>query len=278
MRLVRFGEKGQEKPGLIDKAGIIRDVSSLTDDFAGEALSPENLANIAAADPSALPEVPANTRLGAPIARTSHFIAVGLNYADHAEETGMDIPPEPLLFTKAPSCLAGPNDPLTYPEGATKLDWEVELAVVIGRRAWQIDEMEAEACIAGYTICNDISERAWQLEGSGQWLKGKSAPGFGPIGPMLVTPDDLKTPHDLVMHLSVNGSVMQAGSTRTMVYKVPELIAFCASRFVLEPGDIITTGTPPGVGMGKKPPFFLQRGDIMRAEIEGLGIQETAVI
>lgn len=278
MKFVRFGPRGAEKPGLIDATGTIRDLSAHTDDFDGSTIGPENLRHLASIDPTALPAVSEDVRLGSPISRIGHFIAVGLNYADHAAEAGMPIPSEPLLFSKAPSSLCGPNDDVILPAGVEKGDWEVELAIVIGSHAYNISEADALSCVAGFTICNDVSERDWQLTGTGQWLKGKSAPTFGPLGPWLVTTDDVSDPQALSMFLDVNDERMQTGNTATMVFTVAQCIAYTSKLMALEPGDVIITGTPPGVGLGMKPPRFLKAGDKMHLGIEGLGKQRQTVV
>ena len=277
MKLLRYGEKGAEKPGLLDTAGTIRDLSGVIADFDAANLSPAGLDRLRAMDPAALPAISGNPRIGACLPRIGHFIAIGLNYADHAAESGMPVPAEPMVFTKAPSCLNGPYDDVVLPPGSTKGDWEVELAVVIGSRADNISEAQAFDHIAGYCLCNDVSERAFQLEGTGQWLKGKSAPTFGPLGPWLVTRDEIPDPQNLAMFLDVNGERMQTGSTRTMVFSVPTLVAYLSRFMVLEPGDVVTTGTPPGVGMGRKPQRFLTAGDVMHLGVEGLGEQQARV-
>ncbi|MXN63673.1 FAA hydrolase family protein [Stappia sp. GBMRC 2046] len=278
MKLVRYGMKGAEKPGLIDADGILRDLSHHLSDITGVTLDDHTLGRIARIDPADLYPVEDEVRFGAPLARIGHFIAIGLNYADHAEESGMPIPAEPVVFSKAPSCVTGPDDDIAYHAGITKLDWEVELAVVIGRRAWQVDEADALSHVAGYTICNDISERAWQLEGTGQWIKGKSAPGFGPLGPWLVTTEELDNPQTLDLWLDVNGERMQAGNTVTMIFPVAEIISYLSRQMSLEPGDVITTGTPPGVGMGMSPQKYLKPGDTMKLGIEGLGEQRQRIV
>ncbi len=276
MKLVRFGERGRERPGLIDAEGCIRDLSSIVSDLAGNCLSKATLKRIAAADTSTLPRVE-NVRLGAPVGSVSNFIAVGLNYADHAAEAGVAIPAEPILFNKAPSCIVGPNDRVLIPRGSQKTDWEVELAVVIGEAASYVSEKDAHEVIAGYTICHDVSERAFQLERGGQWMKGKGCPTFGPLGPWLVTPDEVVDPRQLSMWLDVNGQRMQTGSTERMIFSVPFLVSYISMYMALEPGDVITTGTPPGVGMGKKPPQYLQPGDLVTLGIERLGSQSQIV-
>ena len=277
MKLLRYGDKGTEKPGLLDAAGTIRDLSGVIADFDAASLSPEGLDRLRALDTAALPAVTGTPRIGACLPRIGHFLAIGLNYADHAAESGMPVPAEPMVFTKAPSCLNGPYDDVVLPPGSTKGDWEVELAVVIGSRADNISDADAFDHIAGYCLCNDVSERAFQLEGTGQWLKGKSAPTFGPLGPWLVTRDEIPDPQNLAMFLDINGERMQTGSTKTMVFSVPTLVAYLSRFMVLEPGDVITTGTPPGVGMGRKPQRFLKAGDVMRLGVEGLGEQQARV-
>ena len=278
MKLVRFGKAGAEKPGIVDADGIVRDLSAHVTDFAGAALNPRNLAKLKKIDPKSLPAVRKGTRLGSCVARPGNFIAVGLNFADHAAETGAAIPAEPILFNKAPNCVQGPDDTIVIPKGSKKTDWEVELAVVIGRTALHVEEKDALGYIAGYCICNDISEREFQAERGGQWMKGKSAPTFGPIGPWLVTPDEIKDPQDLAMWLELNGKKVQNGSSKTMIFGVAHLIAYISRFMQLDPGDVITTGTPPGVGLGMKPPKFLKAGDTMRVGIAGLGEQTQKVV
>ena len=278
MKLVRFGAAGHEKPGLIDAAGKIRDLSAHVPDFSGEHLGAASLDKIRKIDPGSLPEAPANVRLGAPVAGTRNFVAIGLNYADHAKETGQELPAEPILFNKAPTCICGPNDDIMYPKNSDRMDWECEIAFVIGRRARYVEAKDALSYIAGYTICNDVSERRFQVKRNGQWVKGKSAETFGPLGPFLITPDELPDPHNLAMSLDVNGERMQTGSTSTMIFKIPELLAYITEFMVLEPGDVVTTGTPPGVGSAKKPPRYLQAGDKLVLKIEGLGEQHATVV
>ncbi len=278
MKLIRFGEKGSEKPGVIDAAGKIRDVSSIVSDYSPETLSPELIAKLSQADLSALPTAPEGARIGAPVSRVGHFIAIGLNYADHAEETGLPIPAEPIVFSKAPSSLSGPNDDVLLPRGSEKLDWEVELAFVIGKRCDYVEEKDALDHVLGYALCNDVSERAYQAERGGQWIKGKSAPTFGPLGPWIATPDEIADPQNLSMFLDVNGERVQNGSTKTMIFSVAHIISYLSQFMVLEPGDVITTGTPPGVGLGMKPPRFLKAGDTMYLGIEGLGEQRQTVV
>ncbi|MCF3638355.1 fumarylacetoacetate hydrolase family protein [Rhizobium sp. TRM95111] len=276
MKLVRFGASGAEKPGLVDADGRIRDISSVVADLAGDGLSDDSISTLRALDPASLPLVPEGVRLGACVGRVGNFIAVGLNYADHAAESGMAVPSEPVLFNKAPSCVVGPDDTVLIPRGSEKTDWEVELAVVIGKRASYVSEAEALDYVAGFCVCNDVSERAYQIERGGQWMKGKGCPTFGPLGPWLVTRDEVDT-SDLAMTLSVNGERVQNGSTSTMVFKVPFLIHYISQFLILEPGDVITTGTPPGVGMGMKPPRYLKPGDRMEVSIAGLGTQRQTV-
>ena len=276
MKLVRFGTFGTEKPGLIDADGNVRDLSGVVGDVAGTVLGRDSLKRLRAIDPASLPLVPAGERFGACVGRVGNFIAVGLNYADHAAESGMAVPAEPVLFNKAPSCVVGPDDTVLIPRGSEKTDWEVELAVVIGERASYVSEAEALDYVAGYCICNDVSERAYQTERSGQWMKGKGCPTFGPLGPWLVTTDEIDA-GDLAMTLSVNGERVQNGSTATMVFKVPFLVHYISQFMILEPGDVITTGTPPGVGMGMKPPRYLKAGDRMEVSIAGLGTQRQRV-
>ena len=277
MKLVRYGNPGAEKPGIVDAEGTIRDISGIVPDLAGKALTKASLARIAAVDPKTLPAVPAGTRLGPCVGNVRNFIAVGLNYADHAAETNSPIPSEPILFNKAPSCIVGPNDDIIVPRGSEKTDWEVELAVVIGEEASYVEEKDALNYVAGYCVCNDVSERAYQLERGGQWAKGKGCPTFGPLGPWLVTTDEIKDVQNLSMWLDVNGERMQDGSTKTMIFSVPYLVSYISQFMKLEPGDVITTGTPPGVGMGMKPPRFLKGGEVVELGIEGLGTQRQQV-
>ena len=278
MKLARYGKAGQEKPALVDADGKLRDLSGVVSDIAGDVLGPRALARLAKIDPKTLPAVRGKPRIGACVGEVGNFIAVGLNYADHAAETGAQIPKEPILFNKAPSCVVGPNDDIRIPKGSTKTDWEVELAVVIGTRASYVAEAEALDYVAGYCLCNDMSEREYQIERSGQWMKGKGCPTFGPLGPWLVTKDEIKTPQALGMWLDVNGQRMQAGSTATMVFGVAHLVSYISQFMILEPGDVITTGTPPGVGLGMKPPRFLNVGDTMSLGVEGLGRQAQRVV
>jgi 2,4-didehydro-3-deoxy-L-rhamnonate hydrolase len=278
MKLARYGRAGKEKPALVDGAGKLRDLSGVIEDIDADTLVPRALARLAKVKPESLPAVRGAPRIGPCLRRVGNFIAVGLNYADHAAESGMQVPKEPVLFTKAPNCVVGPNDDVVIPKGSIKTDWEVELAIVIGSRASYVSEDKALAHIAGYCICNDVSEREFQLERSGQWVKGKSAPTFGPLGPWLVTPDEIENVQALNMWLDVSGERMQTGSTATMVFGVRTLVSYISQFIALEPGDVITTGTPPGVGSGKKPPRFLKAGDTMSLGIDGLGQQAQRVV
>jgi len=278
LKLVRFGAPGEEKPGLIDKDGSIRDLSSVVKDIDGSSLNKSSLERLRSIAVEDLPLVSGAVRLGPCVTGVGNFIAVGLNYADHAAESGMPVPAEPVLFNKAPSCIVGPDDTVLIPPGSEKTDWEVELAIVIGERASYVSEADALNYVAGYCVCNDVSERGYQLErGGGQWTKGKGCPTFGPLGPWLVTKDEVEDVHNLAMTLSVNGQTMQNGSTRTMVFQVPFLVSHISQFMTLMPGDVITTGTPPGVGMGMKPPRYLKPGDSIRVEIQGLGVQNQRV-
>ncbi|HEU5436427.1 MAG TPA: fumarylacetoacetate hydrolase family protein [Telluria sp.] len=276
MKLVRYGRPGKEKPGLIDELGRLRSLAGIVDDITPAQLSPQALKKLAKIDADSLPLVRGEPRFGVPLSGVGKFIAIGLNYADHAEEAGMAIPPEPIVFSKAISCLSGPDDPIRLPPGSKKTDWEVELGVVIGSRAQYVDETEALQHVAGYCVVNDVSERAWQLQSS-QWDKGKGADTFGPVGPWLVTPDEILDVQDLDMYLEVNGKRMQTGSTATMIFGVAQLVSYLSRYMTLEPGDIIATGTPPGVGMGRTPPRYLKAGDSLRLGIPGLGEQQQVV-
>ncbi len=278
MKLVRYGKAGKEKPGLIDDAGKLRDLSEVVADIDASTLDPRTLSRIAKIKPGSLPAVRGAPRIGPCVGHVGNFVAVGLNYADHAAESGMAVPKEPVLFTKAPSCIVGPNDDVVIPKGSTKTDWEVELAMVIGTRASYVSELQALAHVAGYCVCNDVSEREFQLERSGQWVKGKSAPTFGPLGPWLVTPDEIEDMQKLNLWLDVNGERMQTGSTATMIFNVKQLVSYISHFMILEPGDVITTGTPPGVGQGKKPPRFLKPGDTVSLGVDGLGRQAQRVV
>jgi 2,4-diketo-3-deoxy-L-fuconate hydrolase len=278
MKLVRFGEPGQEKPGVIDASGQIRDLSGLIPDITGATLSSESLDRIRKADLNILPVAPSGQRLGACVGQVRNFIAIGLNYADHAAETGAPIPAEPIIFNKAPSCIVGPNDDVVIPRKSQKTDWEVELAIVIGERASYVAANEALDFVAGYCVCNDVSEREYQIERGGTWTKGKGCPTFGPLGPWLVTKDEISDPQNLSMWLDVNGERMQNGSTRTMIFNVAQIVSYVSHFMFLEPGDVITTGTPPGVGMGMKPQRYLRAGDVVSLGIEGLGEQRQRFI
>jgi 2,4-didehydro-3-deoxy-L-rhamnonate hydrolase len=278
MKLVRYGAKGAEKPGLIDKSGQLRDLSAHVKDFNGEAYSPTSLAKLAALDPSKLPAVDGKPRLGAPVTGISKFVAIGLNYVDHAKETGAQIPTEPIFFLKSNTSLSGPNDAVEKPRGSTKLDWEVEIAAIIGTRAKYVSEADALDHVAGYCICNDVSERNFQLERGGTWTKGKSHDTFGPLGPWLVTKDEIADVQKLSMWLDVNGKRCQTGSTSTMIFTIAQCVSYVSQFLTLLPGDIVTTGTPPGVGAGMKPPKFLNAGDVVTLGIEGLGEQRQEII
>jgi 2-keto-4-pentenoate hydratase/2-oxohepta-3-ene-1,7-dioic acid hydratase in catechol pathway len=278
MKLVRFGPAGREKPGIIDAKGRIRDLSKVVPDIAGDALGPKGLARIRKAAIEKLPPVRSGVRLGPCVAGTTNFIAIGLNYADHAAETGAAIPKEPIIFNKAVSCICGPNDDTMIPKESSKLDWEVELGIVIGSRARYLSKKNAMDAVAGYCLANDVSERVFQIERSGQWTKGKSSETFGPLGPWLVTKDEIKDPQKLDMWLTVNGASRQKGSTRTMIFGVEHVVWYCSQFFVMEPGDVIITGTPPGVGLGMKPPQFLKAGDVVRLGVAGLGEQQQKVV
>ncbi len=279
MKIVRFGEPGQEKPGIIDSDNNIRDLSGEVTDITGEFLEAGGLSKLAQLDINSLPIASGSPRLGIPVAAVPKIICIGLNYSDHAKESNMPIPTEPVVFMKAISALSGPNDDVILPKGSTKGDWEVELAVVIGKETKNVSEERAMEYVAGYTICNDVSEREWQLEHGSQWSKGKSFDTFAPVGPWLVTPDDVSDPHNLAMWLDLNGKRMQTGNTNTMIFRIEKLISYLSYFVTLQPGDIISTGTPPGVGMGIKPePVFLSVNDVMRLGIDGLGEQKQTVI
>ena len=277
MKLLRYGEVGRERPGLIDADGHIRDLSQNIADLSGDTLDPAALERLSHTNPSTLPLVHGKQRLGPCVAGVGKFICIGLNYSDHAAETGATVPPEPIIFMKATSAIVGPDDDLLIPRGSEKTDWEVELGIVIGRHAKYVSEDEALDYVAGYCVVNDVSERAFQSERSGQWTKGKSCDTFGPIGPWLVTKDEIADPQNLPMWLTVNGEKVQDGSTRTMVYGVRYLVSYLSQFMSLHPGDIISTGTPPGVGMGMKPPRYLKAGDVVELGIEGLGNQRQNV-
>ena len=278
MRLVRYGRPGKEKPGLIDEEGKLRDLSGVIADIDAEQLSPKALRKLAKVPQASLPLVRGNPRMGVPVAKVGKFIGIGLNYSDHAAETGMPIPKEPIVFMKAISCLSGPDDPVMLPQGSKKTDWEVELGVVIGSRAQYVSEAAALQYVAGYCVVNDLSERSFQLERGPQWDKGKGCDTFGPIGPWLVTPDDIYDVQQLDLYLELNGKRMQTGCTDTMIFSVAQIVSYVSQFMTLEPGDVIATGTPPGVGQGRKPQRFLKKGDQLRLGIAGLGEQQADVI
>jgi 2-keto-4-pentenoate hydratase/2-oxohepta-3-ene-1,7-dioic acid hydratase in catechol pathway len=278
MKLLRYGEPGHEKPGMLRSGGEIRDLSEIVADIAGDALVPASLDRLRRVDPSTLPRVEGSPRLGPCVGRVGKFICIGLNYSDHAAETGTTIPAEPIVFMKATSAIMGPNDNVVIPRGSSKTDWEVELGVVIGTPAKYVAESDAMSHVAGYCVVNDLSERAFQLEGTGQWVKGKSADTFGPIGPWLVTTDEIRDPQTLDLWLEVDGRRFQNGNTRTMVRGVAYLVSYLSRFMSLQPGDVISTGTPPGVGLGQKPPVYLQPGNRIRLEVQGLGQQNQLVV
>jgi 2-keto-4-pentenoate hydratase/2-oxohepta-3-ene-1,7-dioic acid hydratase in catechol pathway len=278
MKLVRYGNQGAEKPGLIDKSGQLRDLSGQIKDLDGEAYSPASLKKLAAIDPASLPAVSGKPRLGAPVTGMSKFVAIGLNYSDHAKETGNPIPSEPIFFLKANTALSGPNDAVEKPRQSTKLDWEVEIAAIIGTKAKYVSEADALNHVAGYCVCNDVSERNFQIERLGQWTKGKSHDTFGPLGPWLVTKDEIPDVQKLGLWLDVNGKRRQTGNTSTMIFSMAKCISYVSQFLTLLPGDVITTGTPPGVGLGMKPPTYLKKGDVMTLGIEGLGEQRQEVV
>jgi 2-keto-4-pentenoate hydratase/2-oxohepta-3-ene-1,7-dioic acid hydratase in catechol pathway len=278
MKLVRHGSKGRERPGIVDPGGRIRDLSGVCEDFGPAFFAGDGLGKLRRAEVSSLPMVPKDARLGPCIAQPGNFIAIGLNYVQHARETNAPIPKDPILFNKAPSCVSGPFDPVILPKRSTKTDWEVELALVIGKEAHCVAESEALDHIAGYCVCNDVSEREFQLERSGQWVKGKMAPTFGPLGPWLVTSDEIADVQNLRLWLELNGQRIQDSSTSDMIFTVAKIVSDTSQYVVLQPGDVITTGTPPGVGLGMKPPKFLKAGDVMRLGVEGLGVQEQRVV
>ena len=277
MKIVRYGPAGHEQPGLIDAHGATRSLAGIVPDVTPETIAAGLLDRIRTIDPASLPAVPAGTRLGSPLARMGNFIAVGLNYAEHATETDAAIPEEPILFNKAPSCMVGPNDDVLLPPGSVKTDWEVEIAFVMGRRASFVSEEDALDYVGGYCVCNDVSERSYQLDRGGQWVKGKCFPTFGPLGPWLVTPDEVPDPQDLTLWMEVNGERVQNATTRTMIFPIRHLVSYISRFMTLEPGDVITTGTPPGVGLGMKPERYLKAGDTMRLSVERLGVQEQQV-
>ena len=278
MKLLRYGPKGAEKPGLLDNDGNIRDLSGEIDDVAGDVLTPDGLARLAALDPASLPKVDGDPRIGPCVGRVGKFLCIGLNYSDHARESGLEVPAEPVLFGKATSAITGPYDVIEIPRGSKKTDWEVELGVVIGKAAKYVSEDDALDYVAGYCVVNDVSEREFQTEHCGQWIKGKSCDTFGPIGPYLVTRDEIADPQNLDMWLTVNDHRYQDGNTNTMVFGVKKLVSYLSQFMSLQPGDIITTGTPPGVGMGLKPPTYLKAGDVVALGINGLGEQRQDVV
>lgn len=279
MKLLRWGEKGREKPGLLDATGKIRDLSGVIEDIAGPVLGAESLARLGSIDSGSLPEVPAGTRLGPCVGRVGKFVCIGLNYADHAAESNLPVPSEPVIFMKPTSCIVGPNDDIEIPRGSKKTDWEVELGVVIGKQAKYVSEAEALDHVAGYCLINDVSERAFQVERGGQWVKGKAHDTFGPVGPWLVTKDEVADPQDLHLWLEVDGHRYQDGSTKTMIFPVKEVVSYLSQFMSLQPGDLITTGTPPGVGMGIKPnPVYLHAGQRVRLGIDGLGEQDCKTV
>ena len=278
MKLLRYGESGTERPGMLGPDGEIRDLSGEIGDISGDSLNDESLARLAALDADSLPRVEGNPRLGPPVSGVQKFIGIGLNFTDHAREAGLPIPDEPILFTKAVSSLSGPNDDIVYPPNATKPDWEAELAFVIGTKAKHVSEAEALNHVAGYSICNDASERSFQMDGTGDWQKGKSYDSWGPVGPWLVTRDEVPDPNDLDIWLEVNSERMQSGTTATMIFPIPKLVSYISNFMTLYPGDIVTTGTPPGVAMGMKPPRWLRDGDIVTLGISGLGEQRQKVV
>jgi 2,4-diketo-3-deoxy-L-fuconate hydrolase len=278
MKLLRHGSAGRERPGMVDSSGAVRDLSAVVNEIDGAALSPRELKRLRALDVESLPLVGNVERLGACVARPGKFICIGLNYADHAAETGVAVPEEPVVFLKATSAVSGPNDCIIKPRGSTKLDWEVELALVIGSECRYVDEKAAQSNIAGYCVCNDVSERAFQLERGGQWDKGKGCDSFGPIGPWLVTADELTDTSDLSMWLDVNGRRFQSGSTRTMIFRPAFLVSYLSQFMSLQPGDVVSTGTPPGVGMGQRSPTYLNVGDTITLGIDRLGAQRQVVV
>jgi 2-keto-4-pentenoate hydratase/2-oxohepta-3-ene-1,7-dioic acid hydratase in catechol pathway len=278
MKLLRYGSPGQEKPGLLDSTGAIRDLSGVVPDIAADTLLPASIARLRSLDPASLPRVNGTPRIGPCVGRVGKFIAIGLNYSDHAAESGMAVPKEPIVFMKATSCIVGPNDNIEIPRGSQKTDWEVELGVVIGKPGKYITEQDSLSHVAGYCVVHDVSERAYQLEGTGQWVKGKSADTFGPIGPWLVTADEVPDAGNLNLWLEVDDQRHQDGSTKTLIFGVTYLVSYLSKFMSLQPGDIISTGTPPGVGHGKKPPVYLRPGNVVRLGVEGLGEQRQAVV
>lgn len=277
MKLVRYGNAGREKPGMLDDHGALRDLSQIADEIGGETLTAQGLARLRALDPATLPQVEGDPRLGAPVGGVGKIVCVGLNYADHAAESGQPVPEQPVLFMKATSAIVGAFDDVVMPRGSAKTDWEVELGVVIGDAARDVPRERALGHVAGYLIVNDVSERAFQFEHGGQWVKGKSCDTFAPLGPWLVTSDEIPDPQNLAMWLDVNGKRYQDGNTRTMIFDVAALVSHISRYMTLEPGDVISTGTPPGVGLGQKPPVYLKQGDVMELGIAGLGVQRQRV-
>ena len=278
MKLLRFGNSGEEKPGMIDENGKIRDLSDVIDDINGNTISPESLDKLKSLDVSSLPQVTGNPRIGPCVNKVGKFLCIGLNFSDHAAETGLEPPEEPILFSKATSAIIGPNDNVEIPRTSTATDWEVELGVIIGKKAKYISEAEAKDYIAGYCVVNDVSERDFQIKRSGQWTKGKSCDTFGPIGPYLVTTDEIEDVQNLSMYLDVNGKRMQTGSTKTMIFSAYHIVHYLSQFMTLFPGDVIATGTPPGVGMGMQPPVYLKPGDVMKLGIDKLGDQEQKCV
>jgi len=279
MKLVRYGNPGKEKPGLIDSEGKLRDLSAVVKDFSGDTLGDATLAKLRKLKTDKLPLVKGSPRMGCPVANVGKYVAIGLNYRDHAAESGLPVPKEPIIFMKANSCIQGPNDNVMLPKGSVKSDWEVELGIVIGTRARYVSQKDALKFVAGYTLCNDVSEREFQIERAGTWDKGKGCDTFGPIGPWLVTTDEITNPQKLDMWLDLNGERRQTGNTKTMIFGAAKIVSYCSQFFTLMPGDVICTGTPPGVGMGVKPnPVFLRKGDVMTLGIEGLGEQRQLVV
>ena len=278
MKLLRFGNSGEEKPGIIDENGKIRDLSDVIDDINGNTISPESLDKLKSLDVSSLPQVTGNPRIGPCVNKVGKFLCIGLNFSDHAAETGLEPPEEPILFSKATSAIIGPNDNVEIPRTSTATDWEVELGVIIGKKAKYISEVEAKNYIAGYCVVNDVSERDFQIKRSGQWTKGKSCDTFGPIGPYLVTTDEIEDVQNLSMYLDVNGKRMQTGSTKTMIFSAYHIVHYLSQFMTLFPGDVIATGTPPGVGMGMQPPVYLKPGDVMKLGIDKLGDQEQKCV
>jgi 2,4-didehydro-3-deoxy-L-rhamnonate hydrolase len=278
MKLLRYGELGRERPGILAGDGSLRDLSSICADIAGDVLTAQGLARLRALDPKTLPRVSGDPRIGAPVGSVGKMVCVGLNYADHAAESGLPVPESPVLFMKATTAIGGPNDPIVIPPGSHKTDWEVELGVVVGAVARRVTPQQALECVAGYLVVNDVSEREFQLEHGGQWVKGKSCDSFGPLGPWLVTREEVTNPQNLALWLEVNGHRYQNGNTRSMVFDVPYLVSYISRYMTLLPGDVISTGTPPGVGLGQKPPTYLKPGDVVELGIEGLGRQRQHVI